>query len=78
MRSLLTTREVAERFAVSPETVLRWWRRGELPGFRLGATALRFDPVELDAFLASCRHSCKHDHLGVVSKRVHSDDHEPR
>jgi excisionase family DNA binding protein len=48
---LLTTREVAERLGVSPETVLRRWRAGELPGFRLGGTVLRFDSDEVDAWL---------------------------
>ena len=32
---LLTTREVAEMLGLSSEAVLRRWRAGELPGFRL-------------------------------------------
>ena len=32
---LLTAREVAELLGVSPETVLRWTRRGDLPARRL-------------------------------------------
>jgi excisionase family DNA binding protein len=39
---LLTTRDVAELLAVSPETVLRRWRSGELPGYRLASNVLRF------------------------------------
>ncbi len=31
---LLTTREVAESLGLSPETVLRRWRAGEIPGYR--------------------------------------------
>jgi excisionase family DNA binding protein len=38
---LLTTREVAELVGISTETVLRWWRRGELPGYRLASDCLR-------------------------------------
>jgi excisionase family DNA binding protein len=34
---LLTTREVAAFLGLSPETVLRRWRAGELPGYRLVA-----------------------------------------
>ena len=41
---LLTTRQVAEMLALSPETVLRWHRSGKLPGGRrLGCNVLRFD-----------------------------------
>lgn len=49
---LLTAREVADRLAVSPETVLRWHRAGELPGFRLASNCLRFDEAELERWLA--------------------------
>ena len=54
-RRLLTTREVAELLSVSPETVLRRWRSGELPGFRLATNVLRFDADELDAWLEQRR-----------------------
>ena len=47
---LLTAREVAERLAVSSETVLVWVRKGELPAFRLGR-AIRFRETDLDAWL---------------------------
>jgi excisionase family DNA binding protein len=52
---LLTTREVADRLALSPATVLRRWRAGELPGFRLASNVLRFDADELDAWLLDRR-----------------------
>jgi excisionase family DNA binding protein len=48
---LLTTREVADTLGVSPETVLRYVRRGELPAVRLPGGALRFREAELDAWL---------------------------
>jgi excisionase family DNA binding protein len=51
----LTTRQVAEWLQVSPETVLRKWRRGELPGYRLEDNCLRFDEDELEAWLADRR-----------------------
>ena len=48
---LLTTRQVADFLGVSPATVLRRWRVGELPGYRLASNVLRFDPAELEAWL---------------------------
>ena len=57
MRRLLTTREVAEMLGLSPETVLRRWRAGEIPGFRLASNVLRFDADEIDAWLEGCRPS---------------------
>ena len=40
---LLTTRELAEHLGLSTETVLRRWRRGEIPGgIRLASNVLRF------------------------------------
>ena len=49
---LLTTREVADRLGVIPETVLRWIDTRGLPAIRLTSRALRYDEGELDAWLA--------------------------
>jgi excisionase family DNA binding protein len=51
MTALLTARQVADRLGVSAETVLRWTRRGDLPGFRLPGGALRFREDDLDEWL---------------------------
>ena len=51
MSVLLTAREVADLLSVSPETVLRWTRRGELPAIRLPSGALRFRENEIDTWL---------------------------
>ena len=40
---------------VSTATVLRRWRAGELPGYRLSSNVLRFDAAEVDAWLAERR-----------------------
>jgi excisionase family DNA binding protein len=48
---LLTAREVAEWFGVAVETVLRWSRRGVLPGFPLPGGMVRFDEDELKVWL---------------------------
>jgi excisionase family DNA binding protein len=50
---LLTTRQVAAMLNVSPETVLRRWRAGEIPGYRIASNALRFDPAAVEAWLES-------------------------
>jgi excisionase family DNA binding protein len=56
MSELATTREVATMLRVSPETVLRWYRSGKLPGGRrLGSNVLRFDRHEVEAWLAGTR-----------------------
>lgn len=44
---LMTAREVAGELGVSAETVLRWTKRGVLPGFRLPSGALRYRVGEL-------------------------------
>jgi excisionase family DNA binding protein len=52
-RRLLTTREVAEYLGLSTESVLRRWRRGEIPGgIRLASNVLRFTPEEIEAWLS--------------------------
>jgi excisionase family DNA binding protein len=51
MERLLTARELAARLAVSPETVLRWTRRGELPARKLPGGAVRYLPDEVDTWL---------------------------
>jgi excisionase family DNA binding protein len=50
---LLTARELADRLGLSPETVLRKWRAGELPGYRLASNCLRFDEAEVERWLES-------------------------
>jgi predicted DNA-binding transcriptional regulator AlpA len=52
---LLTTRDVAELLGLSPEAVLRRWRAGQIPGFRLASNVLRFDATEIGAWLDSLR-----------------------
>ena len=48
---LLTARAVADLLDVSPETVLRWTRRGDLPAFRLPGGAIRYREGELEEWL---------------------------
>jgi excisionase family DNA binding protein len=48
---LLTAREVAERLGVTAETILRWTRRGELPGIPLPGGAIRYPEYDLDRWL---------------------------
>lgn len=55
MTRLLTTREVADALGVSSATVLRRWRAGELPGFRIASNCLRFDETEINSWLQERR-----------------------
>jgi excisionase family DNA binding protein len=48
---LLTTREVADLVAVSPDTILRWTRRGAVPAIRLPGGAIRYRPEAVDSWL---------------------------
>jgi excisionase family DNA binding protein len=48
---LLTARELGDLLHVSPETILRWHRAGELPALRLPSGAIRFRPAEIEAWL---------------------------
>lgn len=49
---LLTARTVAGLLDVSPETVLRWTRRGDLPAIRLPGGAIRYREDDIDGWLA--------------------------
>jgi excisionase family DNA binding protein len=71
---LLTTREVAEALGVSPATVLRRWRAGEIPGFRIASNCLRFDGAEIDGWLQARRGSA----YGPVAAQLASTDATPR
>ena len=58
---LLTTRDVADFLGLSTETVLRRWRRGEIPGgIRLASNVLRFRESEIDAWLAGLEERNRH------------------
>ena len=55
---LLTEREAADRLNLSPLTLRRWrWAGSNLPFLKLGS-AVRYDPVELDAFVEAGRRQC--------------------
>lgn len=41
--------------AVSPDSVIRMWKAGELPGFRLSSKVLRFRRSEILATLEQLR-----------------------
>lgn len=45
---LLTAKEVAGLWRVSPKTVIRWARSGRLPSIALGARSVRFDRGEME------------------------------
>ena len=43
----------------SPVTILRAFRRGELPGYKLNARTIRFDPADVKAWITAARVSGK-------------------
>jgi excisionase family DNA binding protein len=53
--ALLTARQLADMLGLSPATVLRRWRTGELPGYRLASNVVRFDPDEIAQWLEARR-----------------------
>jgi predicted DNA-binding transcriptional regulator AlpA len=52
---LLTAREVGDWLGLSPASVLRRWRAGQLPGFRLSSNVVRFDRDEVERWLLDTR-----------------------
>lgn len=50
---MLTARAVADMLDVSPATVLRWTRHGDLPAVRLPSGQIRYRETELDEWLAA-------------------------
>lgn len=53
--SLKTAEQVGKRTGQHPKTVLAAWRRGELPGIKLGARTVRFHPADVEAYLDARR-----------------------
>lgn len=47
----LTAREVADYLGLSPEMILRRYRAGEIPGYRIATNALRFRESDIEAWL---------------------------
>lgn len=52
---LLSVAQVAARLGVAPFTVKRWARDGAIPSIKLSSGTRRFDPVELEAWIAAHR-----------------------
>jgi excisionase family DNA binding protein len=52
MTGLLTARAVADLLDVTPATILRWTRAGELPAVRLPSGQVRYREDELNDWLS--------------------------
>jgi excisionase family DNA binding protein len=52
---LLTEREAAQLLSVSVKTLYLWRRAGTLPYIAIGASGVRYDRRDLEAFIASRR-----------------------
>ena len=54
--TLLTPERVGQRLGgLPPKTVLLLFRRGELPGIKLGARTVRFHPADVQAYIDAHR-----------------------
>ena len=54
-KELLTRKDIAEIFQVSPLTVIRWEQSGKLPAIRLGAGSVRYRRADVENFLQGCQ-----------------------
>lgn len=51
MQHIVSTDELARRYAVKPATIGRWRREGRIPYLRLGYRTMRYDTQACDAAL---------------------------
>lgn len=65
--AFFTVNELAARFSVTPITIRRLADSGELPAVRFGRV-LRFDPADVDAYLARQR-GAKRPAKNTVARR---------
>lgn len=49
--ALLSRREVSQRLAVHPDTLIRWTKNGRLPSVKLSARCVRYRESEVEDFL---------------------------
>ena len=52
IQELVNAEVIAERFGVTPETVVRWAREGRVPSIRPSRRILRFRVAEVEAALS--------------------------
>jgi excisionase family DNA binding protein len=52
---MLTTKQVAERFGVNPQTVISWANDGKLPHFRTLGGHRRYRLADVEQLLAAAR-----------------------
>ena len=52
---LVSSKTAAERLGVSQNTIRKFVAEGKLPAYHIGDKLIRFDPKDLDDFLASRR-----------------------
>jgi len=51
MEQLLTKKQIAQRYQVTPWCVDKWMRKRRIPFIRLSSRCVRFDPVACDLAL---------------------------
>lgn len=68
----MTQKELAEILRLSPLTIHRMTKRGELKAFKVGR-ALRYSRADVEAYIAGRRKAWGAESLAVRSRREHDD-----
>ena len=52
--NLLTVKQAAQQMAISPSLLYQLVSEGKIRCFRIGRSALRFSPEQIEEYLSSC------------------------
>lgn len=69
MMRLLSEREASRRLGLSIRTLQKWRLQGNGPPFLKLGHAVRYDPTDLDAYLAQARRRSTSDRAGSPRSR---------
>jgi excisionase family DNA binding protein len=72
---LLTKKQIAERYGVSPRTVTDLMHRRILPYYKMGWKLVRFDPVKCDIAISHYEHRSRYDRQ--ITAQLNGDPMRP-